>query len=117
MLNTKKILAVDYRLAPEHPFPAALQDASHAFHHLTDPQGVGFDPKNVTAAGDSAGGGLTIALMMYQRDHGLPMPSKAFLLSVSFFVLLVFSGNPLFHLIVRFPFFRFAVFRSACERN
>ncbi|KAG0202139.1 hypothetical protein BGX33_009886 [Mortierella sp. NVP41] len=77
----RRIFAVDYRLAPEHPYPAALQDATHAFHYLTDPLGMGFDPKNVTAAGDSAGGGLTIALMMYQRDHGLPMPSKALLLS------------------------------------
>lgn len=96
---------MDYRLAPEHPFPAALQDASHAFHHLTDPQGVGFVPKNVTAAGDSAGGGLTIAMMMYQRDHGLPMASKAILLSVSFLVLLVFPGNNLFRLIAHLLFF------------
>ncbi|KAG0052224.1 hypothetical protein BGZ83_002833 [Gryganskiella cystojenkinii] len=68
--------------APEDPYPAALQDASHAFSHLTDSAlGCGFDPKNVTMAGDSAGGGLTIALMMYQRDQGLAMPSKALLLS------------------------------------
>ncbi|KAF9917044.1 hypothetical protein FBU30_001032 [Linnemannia zychae] len=77
----RRIFAIDYRLAPEHPFPAALQDASHAFYHLIDPLGVGFDPKNVTIAGDSAGGGLTIALMMYQRDHGLTTVSKALLLS------------------------------------
>ncbi|KAF9948543.1 hypothetical protein BGZ72_009570 [Mortierella alpina] len=56
-------------------------DASHAFCHLTDPIGCGFDPENVTAAGDSAGGGLMLALMMYQRDNGLATPSKAILLS------------------------------------
>ncbi|KAG0205100.1 hypothetical protein BGX28_003200 [Mortierella sp. GBA30] len=77
----RRIFAVDYRLAPEHPYPAALQDASHAFCHLTDPDGCGFDPENVTAAGDSAGGGLMVALMMYQRDHCMPMASKAVLLS------------------------------------
>ncbi|KAG0254698.1 hypothetical protein BG011_005563 [Mortierella polycephala] len=73
--------ALDYRLAPEHPYPAALQDVAHAFAHLTSPGGCGFDPKNVTASGDSAGGGLTVALMMYQRDFGLPTSSKAVLLS------------------------------------
>ncbi|KAG0325743.1 hypothetical protein BG004_003123, partial [Podila humilis] len=77
----RRIFAVDYRLAPEHPFPAALHDASHAFCHLTDPNECGFDPANVTIAGDSAGGGLTVGLLMYQRDQGLPTPSKAVLLS------------------------------------
>ncbi|ORZ18418.1 alpha/beta hydrolase fold-domain-containing protein, partial [Lobosporangium transversale] len=77
----RRIFAVDYRLAPEHPYPAAVQDALHAFLHLTDPNGLGFSPENVTVSGDSAGGGLAIAMMMYQRDHGLPMPSKAILLS------------------------------------
>ncbi|KAG0331287.1 hypothetical protein BG000_011048 [Podila horticola] len=80
--NGHRVLpAVDYRLAPEHPFPAALHDASHAFCHLTDPKECGFDPANVTVAGDSAGGGLTVGLLMYQRDQGLPTPSKGVLLS------------------------------------
>ncbi|KAF9985084.1 hypothetical protein BGZ65_011792 [Modicella reniformis] len=77
----RRIFSVDYRLAPEHPYPAALQDASHAFHYLTDPNGCGFGPENVTASGDSAGGGLIVAMMMYHRDYNLRMPSKAVLLS------------------------------------
>ncbi|KAI1314516.1 hypothetical protein EDD11_002032 [Mortierella claussenii] len=77
----RRIFAVDYRLAPEHPYPAAIHDASHAFSYLTDPAGLGFSPESVTVSGDSAGGGLVVALLMYQRDYSLPTASKAVLLS------------------------------------
>jgi epsilon-lactone hydrolase len=71
-------VAIDYRLAPEHPYPAALEDAVFAYHWLLE-QGVA--PENVAIAGDSAGGGLTLALLMYLRDHGDPLPAAAALLA------------------------------------
>ena len=71
-------LAIDYRLAPEHPFPAALDDALFAYHWLLE---QGYAPGRIAFAGDSAGGGLTAALLMYLRDHGEPLPAAAVLLS------------------------------------
>lgn len=70
--------AVDYRLAPEAPFPAAVDDALAAYRYLLD---KGFAPHRIAVAGDSAGGGLSLALMLAARDAGLPMPGAAFLIS------------------------------------
>ena len=73
-----RVLNVDYRLAPEHPFPAALDDAVAAYRWLLA-QGVG--PERVAIAGDSAGGGLTLATLLALRDAGDPLPAAAVPLS------------------------------------
>lgn len=62
-----------YRLAPEHPYPAALEDALGAYRHLLDV--VGVNPARLVVAGDSAGGGLTLSLMLALRDRGWPLPA------------------------------------------
>ncbi|AMW06773.1 hypothetical protein GEMMAAP_11135 [Gemmatimonas phototrophica] len=62
-----------YRLAPEHPFPAALDDVKAAYRHLLDVQGI--DPTRLVLAGDSAGGGLALALALAIRDEGWPPPA------------------------------------------
>lgn len=67
------IIAPDYRLAPEHPFPAALDDAEAVYDGLLK---EGHDPASIAIAGDSAGGGLTIALAMRLRDKGRPLPAS-----------------------------------------
>jgi acetyl esterase/lipase len=72
------VFAVDYRLAPEHPFPAALDDAATAARAWL--QG-GLDARNLVIAGDSAGGGLTLALALTLRDSGLPLPRALVLFS------------------------------------
>jgi epsilon-lactone hydrolase len=72
-------LSVGYRLAPEHPFPAAVDDAVVAYRWLTGPGGE--DPARVVVAGDSAGGGLTAALLVALRDAGDPLPAGAYLMS------------------------------------
>jgi monoterpene epsilon-lactone hydrolase len=73
-----RTLAVGYRLAPEHPFPAAIEDARSAYRFLLD-QGVA--PSKIVIGGDSAGGGLTLALMTSVRDARQPLPACAWLVS------------------------------------
>lgn len=73
-----RVLNVDYRLAPEHPFPAALEDATGCYRWLIE---QGFAAENLAIAGDSAGGGLAVATMMNARSLGMPMPHSAVLLS------------------------------------
>ncbi len=73
-----KALVIDYRLAPEHPFPAAVEDACRAYRWLL---AQGIDPAHITVAGDSAGGGLALALLLSLRDAGDPLPAGAALLS------------------------------------
>jgi acetyl esterase/lipase len=73
-----RTLAVAYRLAPEHPFPAALEDARAAYGFLLD-QGIA--PSKIAIGGDSAGGGLTLALMTMLRDARQPLPACAWLVS------------------------------------
>ncbi len=71
-------LMVDYRLAPEHPFPAATEDCFAAWNHLLS---SGFDPERIVFAGDSAGGNLAVVAAMRARDEGLPLPAAMVLLS------------------------------------
>ncbi len=73
-----KVLAIDYRLAPEHPFPAALQDSLAAYQWLFS---QGYDPSNIVIAGDSAGGGLAIAALISLQDGKLPLPACAVCIS------------------------------------
>ncbi len=69
-----RILAIDYRLAPEHPFPAAVDDATTAYRWLL---AQGYKPGKITIAGDSAGGGLTFATLVALRDSKVPLPAAA----------------------------------------
>ena len=73
-----RVLALDYRMAPEHPYPAALNDALAAYCWLLD---QGARPDRILLAGDSAGGGLTLALLLKLRDEGVPLPAGAVALS------------------------------------
>ena len=65
------VLTPDYRVAPENPYPAALDDALASYQWLLD---NGYSGEQIVLAGDSAGGGLAMALCMYLRDHGMPLP-------------------------------------------
>lgn len=65
------VLTPDYRVAPEHPYPAALEDAVKSYEWLLE---NGWSGEQIIVAGDSAGGGLALALTMYLRDHNIPLP-------------------------------------------
>jgi acetyl esterase/lipase len=73
-----RVVAIDYRLAPEHPFPAALNDALAAYRWLL--AGTA-DPRRMVVMGDSAGGGLALALLLRLRDEGLDLPAAVVALS------------------------------------
>jgi epsilon-lactone hydrolase len=69
-----KALALDYRMAPEHPFPAAVDDATAAYRWLL---AQGYKPGKIVISGDSAGGGLTLATLIALRDAKTPLPAAA----------------------------------------
>lgn len=71
------VIYVDYRLAPEHPFPAAVEDAATAYRWLAGR----FDPRRIAFMGESAGGGLALATLYKLRDEGLPLPGAAVAIS------------------------------------
>jgi acetyl esterase/lipase len=73
-----RALSVDYRLAPEHPFPAGLDDAKAAYRYL---RSSGIDASRIAIAGDSAGGGLAVATLVALRDEGDALPACGVLLS------------------------------------
>jgi epsilon-lactone hydrolase len=69
-----RVFSLDYRIAPEHPFPAAVEDAVAAVHWLLQ---TGIKAENIALAGDSAGGGLCVATLLRLRDQGTPLPCCA----------------------------------------
>jgi len=85
-----KAVTLDYRLAPEHPYPAAADDAVAAYEGLHD---QGIDPGQIALAGESAGGGLAIATLLALRDAGRPLPCSAYVMSP--YVDLTLSGDTL----------------------
>lgn len=79
LASQTKLLLIDYRLAPEHPFPAGLDDAIKAYKWLISEQGL--SPDKIIFGGDSAGGGLTVASMLRLREENVALPKAGICLS------------------------------------
>jgi acetyl esterase/lipase len=77
-ISGARVLTIDYRVAPANPFPAALNDAAAAYKWLLD---MGYKAENIIIAGDSAGGGLTLATALYLRDNNKDMPAALITMS------------------------------------
>ncbi len=73
-----KVLVIEYRLAPENPFPAAIEDATAAYHWLLS---EGYKPENIAIGGDSAGGGLAATTLLSLKASGNQLPASAFFMS------------------------------------
>lgn len=73
-----RALLPEYRLAPEYPFPAAVEDSVNVYRALLQ---QGYEPENIVVGGDSAGGGLAVAMLLSLRDAGDPLPGAVILLS------------------------------------
>ena len=72
------VASLDYRVAPDNPYPAALIDAVRAYRWIIE---NGYDPNEIVVCGDSAGGGLTLSLCLYLRDNEMPLPKKIITMS------------------------------------
>ena len=77
-ISGARVLTIDYRVVPANPYPAALDDAVSAYYWLLE---NGYQAKNIIIAGDSAGGGLTLATGLYLRDHKISMPAALITMS------------------------------------
>jgi acetyl esterase/lipase len=73
-----RTLAIDYRLSPENPFPAAVDDALASYRFLLE---EGFEPRHIAFAGDSAGGGLVVSTLVAIKEAGLPQPACGWVIS------------------------------------
>jgi epsilon-lactone hydrolase len=82
------LLLPEYRLAPEHPFPAALEDAQKSYHWLLS---QGYQPQNIFISGDSAGGGLAVSTVLALREANMPLPAA--LVCISPWADLTFKGQ------------------------
>lgn len=104
------VVVPDYRLAPEHPYPAALDDALATYRWLLS---RGYDPASIILAGDSAGGGLALALALRLRELALPQPARLLLLSP--WVDLTFGGDSIRQLRDRDPMLAIDWIRHGAE--